>query len=252
MSGEYTEVWEGTWNKNTPVAVTTLKSQGILSTYDFLQSANLMKNLQHSNLIQFYALCLKEDPVLIITEFMKRGSMLEYLRGEGRSLKLSQLIDMAAQVTEGMAYLERRKIIHRDLTARNIQVGEGILCKVANFELARVLDTDKAVYVGRKEEKVAIKWMAIEAASQNRFNIKSDVWSFGIVLYEIITYGRFPYPGMTNAQAQQQIQQGYRMPRPMGCPDKLYDIMLNCWQEEPANRLTFETLQQKLDDFFLS
>ena len=84
----------------------------------------------------------------------------------------------------------------------------------------------------------------------NRFTIKSDVWSFGIVLYEIITYGRFPYPGMTNAQVLEQLQQGYRMPRPMGCPDKLYDIMIDCWREEPANRPTFETLQWQLEEFF--
>ena len=180
---------------------------------------------------------------------MKHGSLLEYLRGEGRSLKLPQLIDMAAQVAAGMAYLEGQNVIHRDLVARNILVGEGVSCKVANFKLARVMD--KGIYEGQEGEKIAIKWAAPEAALHRRFSIKSDVWSFGIVLWEIITYCRFPYPGMTNAQVKQLIQQGYRMPRPPGCPDKLYSIMLNCWREEPANRHTFETLQWQLEDFFI-
>ena len=143
-----------------------------------------------------------------------------------------------------MAYLEGQNIVHRNLAARNILVGEGILCKVAMFELAGVMD--EAI-----EEEIAIKWAAPEAALYHEFSIKSDVWSFGIVLYEIITYGRFPYPGMTNAEVNQQIQEGYRMPQLTGCPDKLYNIMLNCWREEPANRHTFETLQWQLEDFFI-
>ena len=246
MSGECTEVWEGIWNNTTPVAVKTLKLNQNMTVDEFLQLANLMKKLQHPNLVQLYAVCSKEEPIFIITELMKHESLLQCLCGEGRSLKFPQLIGMASQVAAGMAYLEDRNVIHRDLAARNIQVGEGILCKVANFELARVVDIDKPIYVGQKGEKIAIKWMAIEATLQNRFNIKSDVWSFGIVLYEIITYGKPPYPGMTDAEVEQQIRQGYSMFQPMGCPDKLYDIMLNCWQVEPPNRPTFETLQRQL------
>ena len=246
-AGQFGEVWEGLWNSTTSVAVKTLKA-GTMSALEFLQEAALMKKLRHQKLIQLYAVCTKEEPIYIVTELMKHGSLLEYLRGEGRALKLPQLIDMSAQVASGMAYLEEQNYIHRDLAARNILVGDHMICKVADFGLARVIDED--VYEAHTGAKFPIKWTAPEAALYNRFTIKSDVWSFGIVIYEVITYGRFPYPGMTNAQVLEALQQGYRMPRPMGCPDKLYDVTLDCWKEEPASRPTFETLQWQLEEFF--
>ena len=245
--GQFEEFWEAIWNGTTPVAVKTRKPE-IMSTQDFLKEATLMKKLRHPKLIQLYAVCTREEPIYIITELMKHGSLLEYLRGEGRSTKLPQLIDMSSQVASGMAYLEEQNYIHRDLAARNIMVVENLICKVANFSLARAVDED--IYEAHTGAKVPIRWTAPEAAFYNRFTIKSDVWSFGIVLYEIITYGRFPYPGKTNDEVLEQVQQGYRMSQPMGCPDKLHDIMLDCWREEPANRPTFETLQWQLEEVF--
>ena len=248
-AGEFGEVWEGLWNNTTSVAVKTLKP-GTVSPQEFLQEAALMKKFRHPKLIQLYAVCTKEEPIYIITELMKHGSLLEYLRGEGRSLKLPQLIDVCTQVAYGMAYLEEQDYIHRDLAARNVLVGDHMICKVADFGLARVIDEDiREAHTGAK---FPIKWTAPEAAMYSKFIIKSDVWSFGIVIYEVVTYGRFPYPGMTSAQVLEALQQGYRMPRPMGCPDKLYDIMLDCWREEPANRPSFETLQWQLEEFFTS
>ena len=245
--GQFGEVWEGLWNNTTSVAVKTMKP-GTVSPQEFLQEAALIKRLHHPKLVQLYAVCTKEEPIYIITELMKHGSLLEYLRGEGRSLKLPQLIDVCTQVANGMAYLEQQNYIHRDLAARNVLVGDHMICKVADFGLARVIDED--VCEERTGAKFPIKWTAPEAAFYNRFTIKSDVWSFGIIICEVITYGRFPYPGMTNAQVLEALQQGYRMPRPMGCPDKLYDIMLDCWREEPGQRPTFETLQWQLEEFF--
>lgn len=147
-----------------------------------------------------------------------------------------------------MAYLEAQNYIHRDLAARNILVTENLICKVADFGLARLIDED--TYQAHTGAKFPIKWTAPEAALYNKFTIKSDVWSFGVLLTELVTYGRIPYPGMTNPEVLAQVERGYRMPCPAGCPDKLYQVMLDCWKALDYERPTFETLQWRLEDFF--
>jgi len=245
--GQFGEVWEGLWNNTTPVAIKTLKS-GTMDPKDFLSEAHIMKKLRHPKLIQLYAVCTLEEPIYIITELMKYGSLLEYLQGKGKLLKLPQLIDMAAQVAAGMAYLESQNYIHRDLAARNVLVGENNIVKIADFGLARLIKEDE--YEARVGARFPIKWTAPEAANYSKFSTKSDVWSFGILLTELVTYGRIPYPGMTNAEVLHQVEHGYRMQASQGCPPALYDIMLECWHKDPMKRPTFETLQWKLEDFF--
>ncbi|XP_063922128.1 tyrosine-protein kinase Src42A isoform X1 [Zophobas morio] len=245
--GQFGEVWEGMWNNTTPVAIKTLKP-GTMDPKDFLAEAQIMKKLRHPKLIQLYAVCTVEEPIYIITELMRNGSLLEHLQGKGKSLKLQQLIDMAAQIAAGMAYLESQNYIHRDLAARNVLVADNNVVKIADFGLARLIKEDE--YEARVGARFPIKWTAPEAANYNKFSIKSDVWSFGILLTELVTYGRIPYPGMTNAEVLHQVEHGYRMPSPPGCPAPLYDIMLECWNRDPMKRPTFETLQWKLEDFF--
>lgn len=160
---------------------------------DFLSEAQIMKKLRHQKLIQLYAVCTLEEPIYIITELMKNGSLLEFLQGKGRTLKLPQLIDMSSQIASGMAYLETQNYIHRDLAARNVLVGENNIVKIADFGLARLIKEDE--YEARVGARFPIKWTAPEAANYSKFSIKSDVWSFGILLTELVTYGRIPYPG---------------------------------------------------------
>ena len=239
---QFCEVWEGLWNNTTSIAVKVLKP-GTISPLEFLQEAKLLKKLQHPNLILLYAVCSREEPIYIVTELMK-CSLLGCLQGEGRSLKLPQLVDMSAQVAAGMAFLEEQNGIHRDLAARNIFVGEHFICKVANFSPACIMNDEDCI--GEK-----FKWTAPEAALYNSFTIKSDVWSFGIVLWEIITYGRTPYPNLNGRQVIiEATERGYHMHRPRYCPSKLYNIMLNCWHKKPENRPTFETLKWQLEEFF--
>ena len=208
-----------------------------------------MIKLHHPKLVQLCAVCTKEEPICIVMELMKHGNLRQYLQqGKSHSLKLPQLINMASQVACGMAYLEEQNVIHIDLAARSILVGDHMICKVSDFHLSTVLEDD--IYEPPEGFKYPIKWTAPEAALYNRFSIKSDIWSFGIVLWEITSYGRLPYSGMTHGEVLMKIQTGYRMPRPTNCPEQLYDIMMDCWQENPASRPTFEALQWQLDDFF--
>ena len=150
-AGQFGEVWEGLWNNRTAVAIKSLKSD-TMPVDEFLQEAAIMIRLRHPKLIQLYAVCTKEEPIYIVAELMKHGSLLDYLRGDGRVLKLPQLVDVAAQVASGMAYLEQQCYIHRDLAARNILVGDNMICKVADFGLARVISED--VYEANTGAKV--------------------------------------------------------------------------------------------------
>ncbi|XP_002742020.1 tyrosine-protein kinase Src42A-like [Saccoglossus kowalevskii] len=239
-SGQFGDVFEGLWNTTTPVAVKQLR-KGTMDPSDFLREAEIMKKLRHPKLVQLYAVCTLQEPIYIVTELMNNGSLLDYLQGGGRKLKLPQLIDMSAQIASGMAYLESQNYIHRDCVIFN-----DLFKPVNNLSISFQEDE----YEARVGAKFPIKWTAPEAANYNRFTIKSDVWSFAILLTEIITYGRVPYPGMTNAEVLHQVDHGYRMPCPPGCPEALYQIMLECWKKEEMERPTFETLQWKLEDFF--
>ncbi|XP_068217310.1 tyrosine-protein kinase Src42A-like [Palaemon carinicauda] len=247
-SGNFGEVYEGTWNGMAKVAVKTLKP-GTMRKEDFLAEAQFLKTLRHKNLIQLYAVCTKEEPLYIITELMQHGSLLSYLRdGLGQKADLEELLHIAAQVAGGMWYLESQCYIHRDLAARNVLIGEGIQVKVADFGLSRLVDEE--IYQAREGGQFPIKWMAPEALTHNKFSTKSDVWSFGVLLYEIISKGGRPYPGMNNAEVQERIERGYRMPKHPHCPQLLYQIMLNTWNADPQKRPNFETLLWNLEDFF--
>ncbi|KAK5857154.1 hypothetical protein PBY51_010417 [Eleginops maclovinus] len=246
-AGQFGEVWMGVYNNDRRVAIKNLKI-GTMSVEAFLAEANMMKNLQHARLVRLFAV-VTQEPIYIVTEYMENGSLVDYLKTtEGSSLPTNVLIDMAAQVADGMAFIEEKNYIHRDVRAANILVSCELICKIADFGLARLIEDNE--YTAREGAKFPIKWTAPEAINFGTFSIKSDVWSFGILLTEIVTYGRIPYPGMSNPEVIQNLERGYRMPRPENCPEGLYNVMCLCWGENPEDRPTFEYLRSVLEDFF--
>ncbi|KAL3048972.1 hypothetical protein OYC64_008449 [Pagothenia borchgrevinki] len=246
-AGQFGEVWMGVYNNDRRVAIKNLKI-GTMTVEAFLAEANMMKNLQHPRLVRLFAV-VTQEPIYIVTEYMENGSLVDYLKTtEGSSLPMNTLIDMAAQVADGMAFIEQKNYIHRDVRAANILVSCELICKIADFGLARLIEDNE--YTAREGAKFPIKWTAPEAINYGTFSIKSDVWSFGILLTEIVTYGRIPYPGMSNPEVIQNLDRGYRMPRPENCPEGLFNVMCLCWGENPEDRPTFEYLRSVLEDFF--
>ncbi|XP_073931246.1 tyrosine-protein kinase Srms isoform X1 [Castor canadensis] len=242
--GYFGEVWEGLWLGSIPVAVKVIKSAD-MKLADLAKEIEALKSLRHERLIRLHAVCSSGEPVYIVTELMGKGNLQAYLGSpEGQALSPPLLLGFACQVAEGMSYLEERRVVHRDLAARNVLVGDDLTCKVADFGLARLLKDD--VYSPSSGSKIPVKWTAPEAANYRIFSQKSDVWSFGILLYEVFAYGQCPYEGMSNHETLQQISRGYRLPRPAACPAEVYMLMLDCWKGSPEERPTFATLREKL------
>uniref|UniRef100_A0A673XE24 Tyrosine-protein kinase n=1 Tax=Salmo trutta TaxID=8032 RepID=A0A673XE24_SALTR len=247
--GQYGEVYEGVWKKySLTVAVKTLK-EDTMEVEEFLKEAAVMKEIKHPNLVQLLGVCTREPPFYIITEFMTHGNLLDYLRECNREeVNAVVLLHMATQISSAMEYLERKNFIHRDLAARNCLVGENHLVKVADFGLSRLMTGD--TYTAHAGAKFPIKWTAPESLAYNKFSIKSDVWAFGVLLWEIATYGMSPYPGIDLSQVYELLEKDYRMDRPEGCPEKVYQLMRACWKWNPTERPSFAETHQAFETMF--
>lgn len=247
--GQYGEVYEGVWKKySLTVAVKTLK-EDTMEVEEFLKEAAVMKEIKHPNLVQLLGVCTREPPFYIITEFMTYGNLLDYLRECNRQeVNAVVLLYMATQISSAMEYLEKKNFIHRDLAARNCLVGENHLVKVADFGLSRLMTGD--TYTAHAGAKFPIKWTAPESLAYNKFSIKSDVWAFGVLLWEIATYGMSPYPGIDLSQVYELLEKDYRMERPEGCPEKVYELMRACWQWSPSDRPSFAEIHQAFETMF--
>ncbi|XP_019890457.2 putative uncharacterized protein DDB_G0277255 isoform X2 [Musca domestica] len=236
--GEFGDVMLGIL-RNEKVAVKMLKDEGAVQK--FLAEASVMTTLEHENLVKFIGLVFTSKHLYLVTEYMSKGSLVDYLRSRGRQhITKKDQINFAYDTASGMEYLEAKKVVHRDLAARNVLISEDCVAKVSDFGLAR--EECYNLDVG----KLPIKWTAPEALKNWRFSNKSDMWSFGILLWEIYSFGRVPYPRIPLTDVVKHVEVGYKMEAPEGCPPEIYEMMRQAWDLNPAKRPTFAELKVKL------
>ncbi|KAM6157291.1 proto-oncogene tyrosine-protein kinase receptor Ret isoform 12-T12 [Erethizon dorsatum] len=251
----------------TTVAVKMLKENASQSELrDLMSEFNLLKQVNHPHVIRLYGACSQDGPLLLIVEYAKYGSLRGFLRdsrkvGPGyvgsrnsgaldhpdeRALTMGDLISFAWQISRGMQYLAEMKLVHRDLAARNILVAEGRKMKISDFGLSRdVYEEDS--YVKRSKGRIPVKWMAIESLFDHIYTTQSDVWSFGVLLWEIVTLGGNPYPGIPPERLFNLLKTGHRMDRPDNCSEEMYRLMLQCWKQEPDKRPMFADISKDLE-----
>ncbi|KAG9494526.1 hypothetical protein GDO78_002052 [Eleutherodactylus coqui] len=252
--GEFGEVYKGRLKlpgkREIYVAIKTLKAgYSEKQRRDFLSEASIMGQFDHPNIIRLEGVVTKSRPVMIITEFMENGALDSFLRQNDGQFTVIQLVGMLRGIAAGMKYLSEMNYVHRDLAARNILVNSNLVCKVSDFGLSRYLqdDTSDPTYTSSLGGKIPVRWTAPEAIAYRKFTSASDVWSYGIVMWEVMSFGERPYWDMSNQDVINAIEQDYRLPPPMDCPAALHQLMLDCWQKDRNSRPRFGEIVNTLD-----
>ncbi|XP_022089698.1 fibroblast growth factor receptor 3-like isoform X1 [Acanthaster planci] len=249
--------------KQSKVAIKTIKEGADRQAkMVLLEELDITKKIgSHPNIVRLLGYCIEADPIYIILEYLGKGDLKKVLMGfrntntngryanisgPSRSLSL-RLLKFARDVADGMTFLASQKCIHRDLAARNVLVDDNMVCKVSDFGLARDVINIRVYRQGSKGP-LPMRWMALESLLDDVYTIQSDVWSFGILMWEIVTLGARPYPHiMTAKDMVNQLSEGYRMSRPTNCNTQLYSIMRSCWHADPRLRPTFQEVLDKLE-----
>ncbi|XP_043249664.1 focal adhesion kinase 1 isoform X4 [Colletes gigas] len=251
--GQFGNVHKGSYkgrdNQTIAVAVKTCKVDADLATSEkFLEEAYIMQQFEHPHIIRLIGVC-SEAPIWLVMELARLGEMRAYLQSNKQRLDLATLLLYTFQLSTALSYLESKKFVHRDIAARNVLVSAHNCVKLADFGLSRWVE-DQSYYTASKC-KLPIKWMAPESINFRRFTTSSDVWMFGVCMWEILMLGVKPFQGVKNNEVIRKLENGERLALPNHCPPRLYSLMSQCWSYEPSKRPTFKEIRETLHEILL-
>lgn len=248
--GAFGKVYKGVWmpegeSAKIPVAIKVLREDtGANTSKEFLGEAYIMASVDHPNLLQLLAVCMTSQ-MMLVTQLMPLGCLLDFVRKNRDKIGSKPLLNWCTQIARGMAYLEEKRLVHRDLAARNVLVQTPACVKITDFGLAKLLDTNEDEYKAAGG-KMPIKWLALECIQHRIFTHKSDVWAFGVTVWELLTYGGRPYDNVPAREVPEILEKGERLKQPAICSIDVYMIMLKCWMLDAESRPGFKELA---DDF---
>jgi len=218
-----------------------------------LDEAYIMRTIETSHVVRLIGVVTNQFPQYVILEFMEKGDLKRYLMGlRKKPPRQADILLMALQVADGMAYLStvpNPKIVHRDLAARNCMVNANLVVKIGDFGLARDLDYAEDYYRMRGRDRMPIRWMAPESIRDNMFTTSSDIWAYGMVLWEMVTLGEQPYQGLSNEEVVQCVRNGETNGTPRNCPEQIGSLMETCWRFDPDNRPNFLNICDELIEY---
>lgn len=215
---------------------------------ELLAEANVMQQLDNPYIVRMIGICEAESWMLVM-EMAELGPLNKYLQ-QNRHIKDKNIIELVHQVSMGMKYLEESNFVHRDLAARNVLLVTQHYAKISDFGLSKALRADENYYKAQTHGKWPVKWYAPECINYYKFSSKSDVWSFGVLMWEAFSYGQKPYRGMKGSEVTAMLEKGERMGCPAGCPREMYDLMNLCWTYDVENRPGFTAVELRLRNYY--